>query len=171
MDQIKMGKFIAVLRCESNLTQAQLGEELGVTNKTISRWENGHYAPDIEMLQLLSKKFNVTINEIISGERLSDESFKAAADKNLIRAWQESSFTLNEHISYWRGKWLKDNRARIVIAWLVFIAFLAFAVVKKDLLLLLCWQLGGIIIFLGFRNRMMAYVEKRAFKPEDNTRK
>ena len=59
MDQVKIGKFIAKLRNENNLTQEALGEKLGVTNKTISRWENGHYLPDIEMLQLLSKEFNV----------------------------------------------------------------------------------------------------------------
>ena len=53
MDQIKIGRFIAALRKESGLTQEQLGEKLGVTNKTISRWENGNYMPDVEMLSLL----------------------------------------------------------------------------------------------------------------------
>ena len=50
MDQIKIGKFIAALRKEKGLTQEQLGEKLGVTNKTISRWENGNYMLDVEML-------------------------------------------------------------------------------------------------------------------------
>lgn len=54
MDQIKIGKFIAALRKDKGLTQEQLGEKLGVTNKTISRWENGNYMPDVEMLSLLS---------------------------------------------------------------------------------------------------------------------
>ena len=48
MDQIKIGKFIATLRRQSGLTQEKLGEKIGVTNKTISRWENGNYMPDIE---------------------------------------------------------------------------------------------------------------------------
>ena len=65
MDQIKIGKFIAALRKEKCLTQEQLGEKLGVTNKTISRWENGNYMPDVEMLSLLSKEFGVSINELI----------------------------------------------------------------------------------------------------------
>ena len=69
MDQMKTGRFIAALRKERNLTQEQLGEKLGVTNKTISRWENGNYMPDVEMLSLLSKEFGVSINELISGER------------------------------------------------------------------------------------------------------
>ena len=50
MDQIKVGKFIAALRKEQGLTQEALGQRLGVTNKTVSRWENGNYMPDIELL-------------------------------------------------------------------------------------------------------------------------
>ena len=53
MDQIKVGKFIAQLRKEKGITQEELGRRIGVTNKTVSRWENGNYMPDIEMLQLL----------------------------------------------------------------------------------------------------------------------
>ena len=69
MDQIKIGKFIATLRRQSGLTQEKLGEKIGVTNKTISRWENGNYMPDIEMLQLLAKEFNVSINELLAGQK------------------------------------------------------------------------------------------------------
>ena len=78
MDQMKIGKFIAALRKEKCLTQEQLGEKLGVTNKTVSRWENGNYMPDVEMLALLSKEFGVSINELISGERLLAEDFQKA---------------------------------------------------------------------------------------------
>ena len=60
MDQIKIGKFIAALRKEKGLTQEKLGEKLGVTNKTVSRWENGNYMPDVEMLSLLSEEFGVS---------------------------------------------------------------------------------------------------------------
>lgn len=98
MDQIKTGKFIATLRKEKELTQEQLGEKLGVTNKTISRWENGNYMPDIEMLSLLSKEFDVSINELISGERLLLDDFKKVADNNLVMALNNSIFTLKERI-------------------------------------------------------------------------
>ena len=77
MNQIKTGKFIAALRKEKGMTQEQLGERLCVTNKTISRWENGNYMPNVEMMSLLSKEFGVSINEIIAGERLGTEDFKA----------------------------------------------------------------------------------------------
>lgn len=171
MDQVKIGKFIAQLRQNSNLTQAQLGEELGVTNKTISRWENGHYAPDIDMLQSLSRKFNVSINEIISGERLPAEKFKAEADKNLISAWEESSFTLSERIKYRKTKWLKDNRAWLIIALLFCIALLVFAAVKREVLLLVWYQVAVFVFYAYFRNRMMIYVENKAFTPDEYEQK
>ena len=63
MDQIKIGRFIAALRRQAGLTQEALGEKLGVTNKTVSRWENGNYMPDIEMLQrqrVLSMPIKIT---------------------------------------------------------------------------------------------------------------
>ena len=121
MDQIKIGKFIAALRKEKGMTQEQLGEKLGVTNKTISRWENGNYMPDVEMLSLLSKEFGVSINELVSGERLATEDFKKAADSNLVTALDNSTFTLKEKIAFFKKKWLKEHIATIalcVVAWI-----------------------------------------------------
>ena len=63
MDQKKIGKFISEKRKELKLTQAQLAEKLGVTDKTVSRWENGNYMPDLSLLQQLSKELNVSINK------------------------------------------------------------------------------------------------------------
>ena len=121
MDQIKIGKFIAALRKDKGLTQEQLGEKLGVTNKTISRWENGNYMPDVEMLPLLSKEFGVSINELISGERLWAEDFKKAADDNLVTALNNSTFTLKEKIVFFKKKWLHEHISTIVlcvVAWI-----------------------------------------------------
>ena len=95
MDQIKIGKFIATLRRQSGLTQEKLGEKIGVTNKTISRWENGNYMPDIEMLQLLAKEFNVSINELLAGQKMSDEEFRKNADENIIAVSKESAFSFD----------------------------------------------------------------------------
>lgn len=68
MDLEKMGKFIAKLRTDKGLTQAQLGELLGVENKIISKWEKGINAPDVMMLIALSNVFNVRVEEIVDGE-------------------------------------------------------------------------------------------------------
>lgn len=68
MDPVKIGKRIAELRRKEGLTQEALGEKLGVSNKTISRWENGNDMPDIEMLPLLAREFKISIDELLGGE-------------------------------------------------------------------------------------------------------
>ena len=81
MDQVKIGKYIGTLRRREGLTQEALGEKLGVTNKTISRWENGNYLPDIEMLQLLAREFRISLEELLAGERLPDRGQEADPGK------------------------------------------------------------------------------------------
>jgi len=83
MDLQLIGKFIAELRKTKGLTQEQLGEQLGVSNKTVSRWETGAYLPPAEALLAMSDLFSVSINEILSGKRLSEEEYRAAAEENL----------------------------------------------------------------------------------------
>ena len=96
MDMVKMGSFLAELRKERNLTQAELGEKLGVTNKTISRWETGNYMPSVEMLEELSTMYGMTINELLSGKKLSTEEYKEMAETNIKEILKESTFSLKE---------------------------------------------------------------------------
>lgn len=84
VSQKEIGTFIAELRREKQLTQNQLGERLGVTNKTVSRWENGNYMPDISVLQLLCEELNVSMNELLSGQRLEEKEFRQRAEDNLV---------------------------------------------------------------------------------------
>lgn len=109
MDLIRIGSFLAELRHEKGLTQQALGERLGVTNKTISRWETGCYLPDVEMLSLLSREFGVSINELVAGERLVAEDFKKAADENLVTALDHSTFTLKEKQAFFKKKWRRGT--------------------------------------------------------------
>lgn len=69
MDTKKIGAFIAFCRKEKGMTQAELGERLGVTNKTVSRWENGHYMPDLSLLEPLSVALGISLDELLAGER------------------------------------------------------------------------------------------------------
>ena len=69
MDTLKIGKFIARMRKEKNMTQEDLARILGVTNKTISRWENGNYMPDLSLLKPLSEALDISLNELLSGEK------------------------------------------------------------------------------------------------------
>ncbi len=68
MDQIAIGNFIAKKRKEQNLTQEQLAERLGVSNKTISKWETGKCMPDYSIVELLCKELNITLAELMNGE-------------------------------------------------------------------------------------------------------
>lgn len=69
MDQKKIGEFICRLRKEKGLTQAELGERLGISNRTISKWENGDGLPDIATLPELAKELNITVDELLSAEK------------------------------------------------------------------------------------------------------
>lgn len=169
MDQIKTGKFIATLRKEKDLTQEQLGEKLGVTNKTISRWENGNYMPDIEMLSLLSKEFDVSINELISGERLLIDNFKKAADNNLVMALNNSIFTLKEKIAFFKKKWLREHIATIalcIVAWLSIMLWTALKLQDKKSYALLgaIGSILALLFYVALYNRMMVYVENHAYR-------
>ena len=70
MNQEKIGKFIGEIRKEKNLKQSELAEKLGVTSKTVSRWETGKYMPDLSLFTDISNILGVTINELLQGERL-----------------------------------------------------------------------------------------------------
>ncbi len=89
MDIQKIGEFLKELRKQNNMTQEQLGERVGVTNKTISRWETGKYMPPIECLKLLSDIYQISINEILTGEKLNEENYKEAAENNIALTLKE----------------------------------------------------------------------------------
>ena len=89
MDTRKIGIFLKELRKQNDMTQEQLGERIGVTNKTISRWETGNYMPPIECLKLLSELYAISINEIIAGKRLTEENYKIEAEENITVAFEQ----------------------------------------------------------------------------------
>ncbi len=84
MNQAAIGRFIAELRHEQNLTQAELAERLGVTNKTVSRWECGNYLPDIAIMPELAAELGVTLSELFAGERFPAEDYQHSADTSLL---------------------------------------------------------------------------------------
>jgi transcriptional regulator with XRE-family HTH domain len=84
MDTKKIGSFLKELRIEHAMTQEQLGEKLGVSNKTVSRWETGNYMPPVDSLSTLSDIYGISINEILAGTRVATEQFTEIAEKNII---------------------------------------------------------------------------------------
>ncbi len=84
MNQERIGKFIAKSRKDKNLTQEQLADILGVTSKSISRWERGICMPDLSLYGKLCSTLGITINELLSGENLEKEKYQETFEKNII---------------------------------------------------------------------------------------
>lgn len=84
MDQEKIGNFIKEQRNERGLTQAELAEKLGVSNRTISKWENGKCLPDYSILKDLCKELDISINELLSGERLTEKNYREKLEENIV---------------------------------------------------------------------------------------
>ena len=86
MNQIKIGKFIAECRKNSNLTQMQLAEKLNITDRAISKWENGKAMPDSSIMLDLCKELKISVNELLNGEKDTTKSF----DKTIIESITEN---------------------------------------------------------------------------------
>ena len=84
MDQIKIGKFIAECRKKNNLTQMQLAEKLNITDRAISKWENGKGMPDSSIMLDLCNELKISVNELLSGEVIKMDSYNEKIEQNLI---------------------------------------------------------------------------------------
>ena len=163
MDLVQIGKFIAQLRKEHELSQEKLGEIIGVTNKTISRWETGTYLPPVEMLLSMSNLFDISINELLTGKRLNKDEYKVAAEENLRQVVKVSSFTLKEKVAFYKKKWLKEH---IVAMCCWGIGIITVLVIGIILTLPLFVAAAILLLLIGHawrNNTMMAYVERNAF--------
>ena len=90
MNAIDVGKFIALQRKKFSFTQKELAEKLNVTDKAVSKWETGKCYPDIEIIEKLSKIFDVGINEILSGKIIESENQVVEAERNIIDVMKTS---------------------------------------------------------------------------------
>lgn len=89
MNLILIGKFIAEERKRKGFTQKQLSEKLGISDKTISKWECGNGFPDISLLLPLCKELDITVNELLSGQRVSEEDYQRKAEENMVNMIRE----------------------------------------------------------------------------------
>jgi len=168
MNQQKIGIFISQLRREKQLTQEQLAQKLAVSNKTVSRWETGKYMPDISMLQELCSFFDISLNELLSGERITNEKeFAKKAEENLLTALSvDSSFDLQDKVAYFKTKWLREHLMLIAALLVAAIILLIVTVITEKLLLIPVFVIAFLFIYLYLRNKMMIYVEHRAYKDD-----
>ena len=89
MDQIKIGKFIASCRKDAGLTQAVLAEKLGISDRAVSKWENGKSMPDSGIMLELCELLKINVNELLSGEKIMVESYDKRAEENLLAMRKE----------------------------------------------------------------------------------
>lgn len=100
MDQVKIGKFIAEMRKEQNLTQKQLADKLDISDRTISKWECGKGMPDVGLMIPLCEEIKINVNELLSGERLSEDHYSRRAEENMIRLIEENGNKKKKEIVY-----------------------------------------------------------------------
>ena len=90
MDQGKTGKFIAENRKAQNLTQKQLADTLGISDKTVSKWECGKGLPEVSLMLLLCSTLRITVNDLLSGEKVSETDYQKKAEENMMDLMREN---------------------------------------------------------------------------------
>ena len=102
MNQIKIGRFIAECRKKNNLTQMQLAERLGITDRAISKWENGKSMPDSSIMLDLCKELKITVNELLSGEKINMENNNQKNEQLLLDMAKELE---KKNKTIWNSMW------------------------------------------------------------------
>lgn len=154
MDQVKIGKFIAELRKEKNMTQQQLGDKIGVSFKTISKWENGRGMPDLSSLKPLSESLDISINELLSGEKIKKEQYVNKLEENIINAIEYTDKQVNDK---------KNLIGILLIVFGVFISFTAMSIFASESRWGSIYSvLGAIISLIGVSKftRKLSYVKR-----------
>ena len=103
MDQIKIGKFISEMRKEQNLTQRQLADSLSISDKTISKWERGKGLPEVSLMMPLCDILGISVNELLSGEKIVMENNERKNDQLLLKMAKELE---EKNKTIWRTMWV-----------------------------------------------------------------
>ncbi len=141
MDQIKIGKFIAECRKKNNLTQMQLAEKLNITDRAISKWENGKTMPDSSIMLDLCNELKISVNELLCGEMINMENKNEKQEQLLLDMAKE---TEEKNKIIWTSMWVILLVS--MIALFSGIAIVAFLVPEEIVQLIII--LGLCVIFL-----------------------
>ena len=154
MNQECIGKFIASCRKEQKLTQEELAEKLGITAKAVSKWECGKGLPDPSIMLELCKILKITVNDLLSGERVSKENYQDKLEQNII-----------DTIDYSNRKVSEQNKtiSKILLFFGFCLTFLAFFIFPSDSSWGGIYSLIGLVISLiGFirLNKKLSYLKR-----------
>ena len=97
MDQEKIGKFIASCRRKKNITQQELAEKLGVSDRTIGNWENGRNMPDLSSFKPLCNELDITLNDLMSGEKVKEKEYQEKLEENIINTINYTNKKIKNH--------------------------------------------------------------------------
>ncbi len=139
MNQEKIGKFIAKCRKEKKITQSELAEQLGVTDRSISNWENGKNMPDLSLFKPLCDIFNITINELLSGEKLAKDEYQEKFEENIVNTIDYSTKKFNAY---------NQLISLIIIVFGLFIAISAIMIFPSESSWGSIYSFFGIMIFI-----------------------
>lgn len=164
MDQIAIGKFIAEERKRKGYTQKQLSEKLEISDKTVSKWERGNGFPEVSLLLPLCKELDITVNELLSGERVSLEDYQRKAEENMVNLVKEAQESRKKII-------LSAVVALLVVVAAVPLFVLSGALEMDTWLRCVLIAIGFVVSFLGIAVACVLDREAGAFEcPECKTR-
>ena len=146
MDQVKIGKFISECRKKQNLTQMQLAEKLNITDRAISKWENGKSMPDSGIMLDLCNELKISVNELLSGEVIKMEDYNVKAEQNLLEMKKQKEESDRKML-----------RLEVVIGYISSITFLVLIFIASYVememwIRVLLIVFGTIIFFIGAHN-------------------
>ncbi len=155
MNQEKIGKFIANKRKEQNLTQEQLAEKLGITSKAVSKWECGKGLPDASIMVELCKILKITVNDLLSGEKVQEKEYQEKLEQNIIDTFNYS----NKLVA------AKDRKiAKFMMLLGIFLIFVAFSSFPTESSWGAIFSVMGLLLStLGFINIRKHQIFKKLF--------
>lgn len=142
LNQEKTGRFMAEMRRQQNLTQKQLAEQVGVSDKTVSKWETGRSMPDNAIIMDVCLLLNISVNELLSGEKFSQEHYVGKAEENMLELVKETEYHKR------KGKW---TIVGTIFSFLMLVFACIFTILSAAGVEALAWyiDLPSIIIPLG----------------------
>lgn len=159
MDQIKIGKLIAECRKEKKLTQTELATLLGVSDKSVSKWENGICLPEVSLYKRICQILGITLNEFFAGERVTDEEFKDVAEDNLQILLENNVFTLKDKIVKRKKEWEKKHSFEAIITFIIMI-IIGTGIIRNSGKIVLFGSLMSFAYVWNVYNRVMSYISE-----------
>ncbi len=139
MDQVRIGKFIAKCRRNKNMTQSELAEKLGVTDKSIGNWENARCMPDLSLFKPLCDELGITINDLISGEKIGKDKYQEKFEENIVNTINYSTKKINKY---------NDVIGLLLVIFGLFISMSAIMIFPSESSWGSIYSVFGIIIFV-----------------------